>query len=95
MFEFFAGFVTMAATIAVGGVGYIQSKRFVAKRLRFVDQAQNPAMPVVAGVAAVAVAAPVAFVLPFITGLTAIVFGIAVALGSRSGVKSFGRALMP
>jgi hypothetical protein len=95
MLELLAGFVTMGATIAVGSVGYLQSRRFVAKKLRFVDQAQNPAMPVVAGVAAVAIATPVAAVLPFITAFTAIVFGLSVAFGARAGVKSFGRALMP
>ncbi len=95
MIELLSGFVTTVAAVAVAGVGYMQSRGFVSKRLRYVEQAQNPVAPVVAGVAATAVAVPVVAVLPFIGLGTAIVFGLAVAFGTRSGVKSFDRALMP
>ena len=94
MFEILAGFIATVATVGVGTLGYLQARRFVAKRLRYVDQAQNPGVPLVAGAVAFAVALPFA-VLPFIGFGTALVFGIAVAAGTRSGVKSFGRALYP
>ena len=93
MFEALAGFITTIATVAAGAVGYIQSRRFVSKRLRYVDQAQSPAAPVIAGVAGVALAAPIALLLPFITSATAIVFGLAVAFGTRAGGKQNRRAL--
>ena len=95
MFEARAGFLTTVATVAAGAVGYIQSRGFVSKRLRYVDQAQSPLAPVVAGVAGVAVAAPVALLLPFVTAGTAVVFGLAVAFGTRAGVKRIRRALYP
>ena len=93
MIEAVAGFLTVIATVAAGAVGYVQSRGFVSKRLRYVDQAQSSAAPVVAGVAAAVVAAPVALVLPIITGATAVVFAIAVALGTRAGARRNRRAL--
>lgn len=95
MFEAIAGFITTIATVAAGAVGYVQSRGFVSKRLRYVDQAQSPIAPVVAGVAGVAVAAPIALILPFVTAGTAIVFGLAVAFGTRAGAKRIRRALYP
>ena len=77
---------------AITAVGYFPSKKFVRDRLRFVDAAQNPAAPLVAGVAAAAVAAPFA-VLPVLTLGTAALFGIGVGFGVRSGVRAIRRAL--
>jgi hypothetical protein len=49
----------------------------------------------IAGAAATAVAAPVVWVLPIIGAGTAIVFGIATAVGTRAGVKSIRRLVTP
>jgi hypothetical protein len=95
MLELIAGFVTTVVTVGVAAVGYVQARRFVSKRLRYVDKAQNPIVPVVAGLGAFAVMTPVAILLPFVVPMTAIAFGLAVGFGTRSGVKSFSRALMP
>jgi hypothetical protein len=95
MLEFLAGFVTTIVAVGVAGVGYVQSRRFVSKRLRFVDKAQNPVLPVVAGVGAVVLATPVVILLPFVVPFTAVLFGLAVGFGTRAGVRSFDRALMP
>ena len=95
MFEVLAGFITTVAAAGAAGFGYLQSRGFVARRLRYVDQAQSPAAPVIAGVGATALAAPVVLLLPFVGAGTAIVFGIAVALGTRAGVKQIRRALYP
>lgn len=77
---------------AVTAAGYFPSKKFVKERLRYVDAAQNPAAPVVAGVAAAAVVSPLA-ALPVITLGTAALFGIGVGFGVRSGVRAIRRAL--
>jgi hypothetical protein len=95
MFELLSGFVTVVAAVGVAGVGYFQTKNFVGKKLRFVDQAQNPVVPIAAGVIAALVATPVAIILPFVGVGTAMIFGVAVAAGTRAGVRSFGRALYP
>lgn len=93
--EVVSGFVGAVAAVAAAGVGYVQSRGFVGKRLRFVDQAQNPLVPVVAGVGAAFLAAPVVALLPWVGAGTAIAFGISVAFGTRAGVKTFNRSLYP
>ncbi|HEX9393192.1 MAG TPA: hypothetical protein VF923_00995, partial [Gemmatimonadales bacterium] len=55
---------------ALGG-GFVWTREFVRRRLRFVDAVRRPAAPLVAGVAAAAVALPFA-ALPIITVGTAV-----------------------
>lgn len=69
------------------GFGYLKTRSFFADRLRYVDSAKGSAVPVVAGVAATLVAAPVVWLLPIIGGGTALAFGAAVGLGARAGAK--------
>lgn len=78
--------VTVAA--AVGG--YIVARNFVRRRLRFVDAVYSPLAPLLAGVAAAAVAWPLAL-LPLVTTGTAAAFGIGTGLGTRSGAKALKR----
>ena len=67
---------------ALGG-GFWGARRFVRRRLRFVDAVHRPAAPLLAGVAAAAVALPVA-ALPVVTVATAVAFGVGVAGGVAS-----------
>ena len=78
---------------AATAVGYFPSKKFVKEKLRFVDAAQSMQAPIVAGVAAAVVAAPVVWILPVVGAGTAILFGIGVGAGVRSGAKSIRRYL--
>jgi hypothetical protein len=71
---------------ALGG-GFLTARNFVRRRLRFVDAAQKPSAPVVAGVAATAVALPVAL-LPVISIPMAVAFGLGVGTGWASGQKA-------
>ncbi|HET7295633.1 MAG TPA: hypothetical protein VFI66_00730 [Gemmatimonadales bacterium] len=68
---------------ALGG-GFVATRNFVRRRLRFVDAVQRPAAPLLAGLAATAVALPVA-ALPLVTVWTAAAFGVGVAGGVASG----------
>ncbi|OLD05563.1 MAG: hypothetical protein AUI99_01305 [Gemmatimonadetes bacterium 13_1_40CM_3_69_22] len=68
---------------ALGG-GFVAARNFVRRRLRYVDAVQRPAAPVVAGLAATAIALPVAL-LPVVTVATAVAFGVGVASGVASG----------
>ena len=79
--------LALAIAIAVGIVGYIKARGFVASRLRFVDSAQSRALPIVAGVGVLLVAAPVVWLLPVVTGWTAIAAGIGVGTGAAVGAK--------
>jgi hypothetical protein len=78
----------LVAAVAGGG-GFIATRRFVRRRLRFVDAVHRPAAPLVAGLAATAVALPVA-VIPFVTVGAAVAFGVGVAGGVASGRKPPG-----
>jgi hypothetical protein len=77
--------VGLALGAAALAGGYLPTKDFVKRKLRFVEVAQKPAVPVIAGVAAAAVAWPIAALLPLITGVTALAFGVGVGAGWRSG----------
>ena len=87
MFEAIAGAVGIAVSGGAAVVGYLKSRDFVTRRLRFVDVARSPAAPWIAGTAAGIVAAPVAWLLPVIGGGTVLLFGAAVGVGTRAGVK--------
>jgi hypothetical protein len=69
--------------VALGG-GFVATRNFVRRRLRFVDAVQKPVAPLIAGIAATAVALPAA-ALPLVTVWTAAAFGVGVAGGVASG----------
>ncbi len=68
---------------ALGG-GFVATRNFVRRRLRFVDAVRKPAAPLLAGLVATAVALPAA-ALPLVTVWTAAAFGVGVAGGVASG----------
>lgn len=76
----------LIATGLAAGVGYLYTRNFVRRRLRYVDAIRSPAAPVLAGAAAALVVAPIAL-LPIVTVGSAIVFGAGVAAGVASGRK--------
>jgi len=75
------GLVLGAAALAGG---FASARSFVRRRLRFVDAVQRPAAPLIAGVAATAIALPVAL-LPVVTVATAVAFGVGVGAGVANG----------
>ena len=76
----------LIAAAALGG-GFVATRNFVRRRLRFVDAAQKPAVPLLVGLAATAVALPIAL-LPVVTVGTAVAFGVGVAGGFAAGRKN-------
>lgn len=74
-------------TLTAGAIGFILTRNFVRRRLRFVDAVHSPVTPLVAGVAAALIAWP-AVLLPLVTLTTTVVFGIGAALGTASGARS-------
>ncbi len=81
----------IAATGVVSVWGYIQTRQFVRKKLRYVDGVQKPLVPVVAGAAAAVVAAPVVWLLPLVGAGTAILFGAGVGFGFHHGARDAKR----
>lgn len=79
--------VGLLVGIAALGGGFVWTREFVRRRLRFVDAVRRPSAPVIAGLAAAAVALPFA-ALPIITVGTAVALGVGVAGGVASGRKA-------
>jgi hypothetical protein len=79
--------IGLLIALAAAGGGFVAARRFVKRRLRFVDALHKPAAPVVAGLGAAALAAPIAF-LPVVTLGTALAFGVGVAGGVATGRRA-------
>jgi hypothetical protein len=82
--------VWIAATGTASIWGYVQARRFMRKRLRYVDAAQKPMAPVVAGAAAALIVAPLSF-LPVVNLGMAALFGVGIGLGTNHGQKDVKR----
>src|SRR5207244_11757457 len=82
---------------ALGG-GFVATRNFVRRRLRFVDAVRNPAAPLVAGIAgglaASVVALPLGVLLP-VGVWTAAAFGVGVAGGVERGGRAPALAARP
>lgn len=85
--------IGLAITAVVALIGYWQAKQFVQNKLRFVDGVHKGAAPVLAGVAAAAVALPVVWLLPIVGTGTALLFGAGVALGVNAGARDIRKRI--
>jgi hypothetical protein len=74
-------------TLTAGAIGFILTRNFVRRRLRFVDAVYSPVAPFAVGIAAALIAWP-AVLLPLVTLATTVVFGIGAALGTFSGARA-------
>lgn len=81
------GFLSLVISLGAAWVGYGGARRFVRERLRYVDSALTGGAAIIAGVGAFVVAYPVAWLLPLVTGGTALAFGLAVGLGAKAGAS--------
>ena len=79
--------LAFAVTIAASAFGYVTARRFVRERLKFVDGAQTLKAPVIAALAAWALATPLTWFLPLVGAGAAILFGLSVGLGVRAGAR--------
>jgi hypothetical protein len=78
----------VALTAAAAGGAYVWTRSYVRRRLRFVDAVHKPLAPLVAGVAAAALAVPAAGLIPVITTASGLLVGAGVAAGVASGRKA-------
>ncbi len=77
--------------LAAGFAGYLFARRFVSRRLRFVDAVQSRFAPLAAAVTGALAILPLT-VFPLVTLTTATVFGIGAGLGTASGARLVRRA---
>jgi hypothetical protein len=73
--------------------GFWQSRSFVQNKLRYVDAIHKAFVPALAGIGAALLMTPVALFLPFVTTMTALLFGAGVAMGVASGARDVRKRL--
>ncbi len=81
----------MGLTGAAAIFGYIKTRQFVRRRLRFVDAVNNPLTPLIAGGAAWLLTIPVFGFLPIVGFVSAILFGLGIGAGVLHGAKDVKR----
>ncbi|MEJ2237083.1 MAG: hypothetical protein P8X82_02200 [Gemmatimonadales bacterium] len=85
------GIIWVGVTGAASIFGYLKSRQFVRRRLRFVDAVQNPGIPLAAGGIAGLVALPVVAILPVVSAVSAVVFGVGIGAGVLHGARDVKR----
>jgi hypothetical protein len=89
--------ISVIVTLVAGYMGYGTARRFVRDRLRYVDAAQSPGAPLLAGVVAALIVVPIGW-LPLIGTVigvgTALTVGVSVALGVRAGATDVKRGYL-
>jgi hypothetical protein len=88
-----ASLITLAIAGGATLVGYWQARQFVQNKLRYVDAVHKAMVPVLVGVAAAVIATPVVWLVPFIGGGTALLFGGGVAMGVAAGARDIRRRI--
>ncbi len=83
--------IVMLVAGAATFFGFRETRRFVRRRLRYVDAVHSMKAPFIAGTAATLLAGPVVMALPLIGAGTAILFGIGVGSGFAAGAKDIDR----
>jgi len=84
-------FLIFAAAGAGILTAHVKVRQYTRNRLRFVDIVQTPIAPIIAGIGAALIAAPVVWLLPIVGAGTAIGFGIGVGTGVLMGAKDVKR----
>ena len=87
------GLIGIVIAWAAAYLGYSRSKAFVRNKLRYVEAVYRGSAPWKAGFLAGAVTMPIAWVLPLISGASAILFGASVGLGVAAGRRELRRRL--
>ena len=90
MFDALFATLALAGSVIAGVGGYLVSRSFVRRRLRFVDAVQSPVAPLIAGGIAFMIALPLTL-LPVVTMSVAVLFGLGCGLGTASGVRALRR----
>jgi hypothetical protein len=79
--------VELLLIITAGAIGFILTRNFVRRRLRFVDAVHSRWAPLITGSLAGMLAWPAAL-LPFFSIVTAVAFGIGTGMGTASAARA-------
>ena len=85
--------IGLAATTALTIVGYYQARHYVERRLQYVDAVHGLRAPLLAGLAACLIEAPVVALLPVVGAGTAQLFGLGVGAGVAAGARNIRRRI--
>jgi hypothetical protein len=85
--------IGFAATTALTVIGYYQARHYVQHRLQYVDAVHGLRAPLLAGIVACLVAAPVVALLPVVGMGTAVLFGLGVGAGVAAGARNIRRRI--
>jgi sorbitol-specific phosphotransferase system component IIBC len=80
--------LSLAIAVAAAWFGHSRARRFVASRLRYVDRAQSPLAPWIAGAGVMLLASPVALLLPVVGAGAVLSLGIGVGTGVAAGARA-------
>ena len=83
--------IVMLVAGAATFFGFRETRRFVRRRLRYIDAVHSLRAPFIAGTAAALLAGPVVLLLPLVGAGTAILFGVGVGSGFAAGAKDIDR----
>lgn len=93
MFGALGSILSLAIAAGAALFGYWQARRFTQNKLRYVDAVHKAIAPVIAGVGAALIAAPVVALLPLVGTGTALLFGTGVAMGVSAGAREIRRRI--
>ena len=79
--------LSFLVSTALALLAFAQTRRFVTRRLRYVDAVQTAVAPIIAGLAAAVIALPIVHFLPLVGAGTALSLGVAVGAGVASGAR--------
>ncbi len=85
------GTIVLIATAIGIGWSHWKARQYTRARLRYVEAVHNPIAPIIAGVGAAIIAAPVAWLLPLVPTAAALFFGVGVGTGVLFGSKDVKR----
>lgn len=89
------GVISLIVAAAASILGYWQTRKFVRRRLAYVDAIQGTYAPLLAGIGTGVVALPLTWALPLVGTGTALVFAAGVGLGVAAGARDIRRRLYP
>ena len=85
------GLIVILVAGAAAFFGFRETRRFVRRRLRYIDAVHSLRAPFIAGAAATLLAGPVVLLLPLVGAGTAVLFGVGVGTGFAAGAKDIHR----
>ena len=79
--------IGFAIAFVLATIAFRESRSFVRRKLRFVDAAQSPFAPIIAGVAGFVIVGLFAPIIPFVSLGTALSVGVSLGMGVSAGAR--------